>query len=99
MCNGADEGWARVIEARGGRPRKSRGRAIAETPSYNGSSRWEQGCIGATRHLRFVDSRKASWYCIWGRFRRFSKEFGGFPLLSGYCEGWLGCSGFHRFFY
>lgn len=32
MCNGADEGWARVIEARGGRPRKSRGRAIAETP-------------------------------------------------------------------
>lgn len=38
MCNGADEGWARVIEARGGggRPRKSRGRAIAEAPPHNG---------------------------------------------------------------
>lgn len=33
VCDGADQGWARVIEARGGRPRrKSRGRAIAEAP-------------------------------------------------------------------
>lgn len=33
ICDGTDKGWARVIEARvEGRPRKSRGRAIAKTP-------------------------------------------------------------------
>lgn len=33
VCDGTDKGWVRVIEARvEGRPRKSRGRAIAKTP-------------------------------------------------------------------
>lgn len=53
MCNGADEGWARVIEARGGRPRKSRGRAIAETPPpHNGYLRDGKGVSAMYRRHR-----------------------------------------------
>lgn len=80
MCNGTDEGWVRVIEARGGRPRKSRGRAIAETPPYSGSWRWKRaarvGCIAVESYrCRGSFQKIAKVTALSDEFDRGSREF------------------------